>query len=136
MRGKEIRPTPVPPLLWRDRLGRGLMWLAALGALGAFAGSLTAVRQAGPDSVWLETWRMFGFAVFAGLFALVAWRPRRNPGVWELAFGHKLAMTVAALFLAPAPEARAAGLVDAGLAGLIAVAYICTRGWQAWRFVR
>ena len=112
------------------------MGLAALGALGAFAASIAAVRGAGPDSVWLETWRMFGFVVFAGLFALVAWRPRRIPGVWELAFGHKLAMAVASLLLAPAPEARVAGLVDAALAGLIAVAYISTRGWRAWRYVR
>lgn len=129
-------PVSLPPPLWRDRLGRGLMWLAAFGALSAFASSLAAVQRAGPDSVWLETWRMFGFVVFAGLFALVAWRPRRIPGVWELTFGHKLAMAVAAILLAPAPEARAAGLVDAVLAGLIAVAYISTRGWQAWRYVR
>ncbi len=52
---------------------------------------------------------MFGFVVFVGLFALVAWRPRRIPGVSELTFGHKLSMAVA-------------GLVDKVSVGSIAVA--------------
>lgn len=35
--------------------------------------------------------------VFAGIFALLAWRPLSLPGVFELAIAHKLAMTVVAV---------------------------------------
>ena len=93
------------PARWRDHVARGLMLLFALGALTAFASALPAVQAAGADTVWLETWRLFGFAVFAGLFALLAWRPRALPGIWELVFLHKAAMATAALFLAGAREA-------------------------------
>jgi hypothetical protein len=76
---------------------------------------------------------MFGFLVFAGMFALVGLRPRLSAGVWELAFLHKLAMAGAALFLPGTHEAVAAGSVDAVLVVLIAVAYFCTQGWRSWR---
>lgn len=109
------------------------MVLASLGAIGAFASSVGAVRAASPETVWVETWRMFGFLVFAGMFALVALRPRLSAGVWELAFLHKLAMAVSALSLSGARDAEGAGAVDAMLVVLIAVAYYCTRAWSSWR---
>jgi hypothetical protein len=117
---------------WQDRLGRGLIWLAALGALSAFA----AVKSATPETIWVETWRMFGFLVFAGMFVLLALRPRNSAGVWELAFFHKAAMAVSALFLSSAKGAALAGTIDAVLAILIAIAYILTRGWMAWKSSR
>jgi hypothetical protein len=119
--------------LWQDRLGRGLMWFAALGAFSAFASALPAVTSATSDTVWIETWRMFGFLVFAGMFVLLALRPRNSAGVWELAFFHKSAMAISALVLSGAKEAAMAGTIDAMLAVLIAVAYLCTRGWTAWK---
>ncbi|MEA4906163.1 MAG: hypothetical protein GYA17_05880 [Chloroflexi bacterium] len=118
---------------WQDRLGRGLMWLSALGALAAFGSGLASVRTATADTVWLETWRMFGFLVFTGMFVLLALRPRRSAGVWELAFLHKAAMAISALVLVGANEAAMAGAIDAVLAVLIALAYGLTRGWRAWR---
>lgn len=127
-----LRPSIALPI-WRDRLGRGLMLFASVGALAAFATGVAAVRAALPETLWVETWRMFGFLVFAGMFALVGLRPRLSAGVWELAFFHKLAMTGAALFLSGARDAVAAGSVDAVLVVLIAVAYFCTQGWQSWR---
>lgn len=121
------------PARWRDRIGRGLMLLAAIGAATAFASALPSVRAAGADTVWLETWRLFGYVVFAGLFALLAWRPRALPGIWELAFLHKAAMASAAMVLVGAREADMAGPVDAVLAIAIAVAYGCCKGWLGWR---
>ncbi|HEU0291563.1 MAG TPA: hypothetical protein VFR47_02440 [Anaerolineales bacterium] len=118
---------------WQDRLGRGLMWFAALGALSAFTSGFAAVRVATPETVWVETWRMFGFLVFAGMFVLLALRPRNSAGVWELAFFHKAAMALSALFLSGAKDAAMAGRIDAVLAILIAMAYICTSGWMAWQ---
>ena len=38
----------------------------------------------------VETWRLLGFGTFAGLFALLAYRPRYYAGVWELAIANKL----------------------------------------------
>ena len=121
------------PPRWHDRLGRGIMVLAALGALAAFYGSIATVRAAPPETVWVETWRMLGFVVFAGLFGLLAIRPRLSAGVWELAFFHKLGMAVSALVFTDASEAAVAGSIDAVLALLLAVAYVLTRGWTAWR---
>lgn len=121
---------------WQDRLGRGLMWLAALGALAAFTSGFAAVNNAAPETVWVETWRMFGFLVFTGMFVLLALRPRNSAGIWELAFFHKTAMAVSALFLSGAKEAAMAGTIDAVLAVIIAIAYILTRGWMAWQSSR
>lgn len=123
-------------LRWQDRLGRGLMWLAALGALSAFASGFAAVNNATPETIWVETWRLFGFLVFTGMFVLLALRPRNSAGVWELAFFHKTAMAVSALFLSDAKGAAMAGTIDAMLAVLIAMAYIFTRGWRAWKSSR
>ncbi len=118
---------------WQDRLGRGLMWLAAIGALLAFASDFAVVNSATPETIWVETWRLFGFLVFTGMFVLLALRPRSSAGVWELAFFHKIAMVISVFFLSSAKEAAVAGTIDALLAVLIAVAYISTRGWQAWK---
>jgi ABC-type uncharacterized transport system YnjBCD permease subunit len=67
------------------------------------------------------------------MFVLLALRPRNSAGVWELAFFHKAAMAVSALFLSGAEGAALAGTIDAVLAAVIAVAYVLTRGWTAWK---
>lgn len=118
---------------WQDRLGRGLMWFAALGAFSAFAFAIPAVTSAASDMIWIETWRMFGFLVFTGMFVLLALRPRNSAGVWELAFFHKATMAVSALILSGAKDATMAGTIDGVLAILIAIAYVLTRGWMAWK---
>jgi hypothetical protein len=118
---------------WQDRLGRGLMWFAALGALSAFVSAIPTATSATSSTVWVETWRMFGFLIFTGLFVLLALRPRNSAGIWELALLHKAAMAVSAFALSGAKEAAMAGTIDAVLAVLIAVAYLCTRGWTAWK---
>lgn len=117
---------------WQDVLGRSLMALCSVGALFAFYGAIVSVRAASTETVWVETWRMLGFLVFAGLFALLAARPRLSAGVWELTFFHKAAMAISMLLLTDAEDAVVAGSVDAVVAALILVAYICTRGWRSW----
>src|SRR5574342_38814 len=97
------------PARWQDRLGRGLMWLAGLGALSAFVSGMAAVNNATTETIWVETWRLFGFLVFTGMFVLLALRPRNSPGVWELVFFHKAAMAISALFLSGAQGAAMAG---------------------------
>lgn len=118
---------------WQDNLGRGLMWLAALGAFIAFISAVPEVKTASSDTAWLETWRLFGFLVFTGMFVLLALRPRKSAGVWELAFFHKAAMAIAALLLPGVKQAASAGMIDGALAILIVLAYFLTRGWTAWK---
>lgn len=119
--------------LWQDRLGRVLMGLTAAAAMAAFAAGIGVAGNATPATRWVEMWRLFGYLVFAGMFALLAWRPRKSAGLWELAFFHKAAMGLSALFLAGAEGAAQAGPVDAALAAVILAAYVLTRGWRAWK---
>jgi|SRR5262245_26508225 len=124
---------PVKP--WRDRLATGLMLLAALGAVGAAIGAIGAVADAGPATRLVETWRLFGFVMFAGLFVLLALWPRQERGVWELAIFHKLALTISALaWLSGDTEDAGAVIVSDGtLTVLLLASYALTRGWTAWR---
>ncbi len=118
---------------WQEVVGRALMALAALGALGAFLTGVGAVQAATAATVWVETWRMFGFLVFTGMFAMLALRPRASAGIWELAFFHKAAMAVSALLMPGAAGAASAGAIDGALALIILLAYLLTRGWAAWK---
>lgn len=122
--------TGVP--LWQDRLGRALMFLAAIGAVSAFVSALDVVRAAPPATVWVETWRMYGYLVFAAMFLLLGVRPRRSAGVWEIAFMHKAALAATAPALWDAPEVAVAASVDGALALMLVIAYACTRGWRSW----
>lgn len=113
---------------WQDALGRAFMGLACLGALTAFFGSIATIQAALVETVWVETWRLFGLLVFAAMFALLAVRPRLSPALWALTFLHKTAMGLSAFMLSRAPDAISAAAVDARPAVLIAIAYAGTRG--------
>lgn len=114
-----------------DRTGR---WLSAANVLFAFAALASGVLQmldASDDDLIVETWRTFGFVVFAGLWAMVALWPRRTPGVWELLISHKAAMTIFAIFVIEVPTARVTALVDGFVVITTAGAYVLCRGWLA-----
>lgn len=70
--------------------------------------------------------------VFAGIFALLAWRPLSLPGVFELAIAHKLAMTVVAVSAGSAVGAAAAAIGDGALTVVLIAAYVLCRAWRAW----
>ena len=78
--------------------------------------------------------------MFAGLFVLLALRPRAMPGVWELAIFDKAALTLTAMtwLSAEPPVADAAVVVtvDGALTVLLVAAYLLTRAWTAWRPAR
>ncbi len=80
----------------RDRAARVLLLLAALGALFSFGDAVGTTMVADPETRVTGSWRMYGYLVFAGLFVLLAFRPRRSPGVWELVIFHKTAVAVTA----------------------------------------
>jgi hypothetical protein len=111
-----------------------LMILVSFGAAGAFAGAISSVQDADSSVAVVESWRMLGFLVFAGLFLLLALRPRMYPGIWELAFFHKAGMAVAGVILM-GDDAEGAGSVvvfDGVLAAVILIACILSRGFTAW----
>lgn len=115
---------------------RVLMALTAVGALAAAAASIQAERSAGPETLVVEVWRLAGFVLFSGLFALLAYRPLHYAGVWELAIISKLALTI--VFLTYASDANGAevvALVDGTLTGVFLAAYLLSRGWRAWSYV-
>lgn len=118
----------------RDRAAMGLMLLAALGALLAFVGSVGTAMTASPDAVVAESWRMYGFLIFAGLFVLLALRPRRYPGVWELVIFHKVAVSVTAATLVEggAVGASSTAVADGVLAVATFTAYLLSRGHAGW----
>jgi hypothetical protein len=117
----------------RDRVATLLMVLAGLGALASFVGAIGAVAKAGPDTIVVESWRMLGFLVFAGIFALLAFRPRTLPGLWELSIMHKAGMALIAAATGDAKDAVSTAVADGVLAALLVTAYVLARGFTAWR---
>lgn len=126
------RPSP----MLRDRIGRALLIVASVAALGAALVSVIALDAAPRDRLWVELWRATALPVFAGLFALLAWRPRQSPLVWELVFAHKAAMAALGSALPHIPEATDAAVVDLGLCVILISAWILTTGWMSWRSAR
>lgn len=119
----------------RDRAAMALMLVAALGALFAFVGAIDTVATASPQTQVVESWRMYGFLVFAGLFALLALRPRHYPGVWELVIFHKGAMSATAA-LVGGESASTVAVVDGTLAAMTIAAYFLARGYAGWASLR
>lgn len=115
-------------------VGRVLTAVAAAAALLSAVAAVADVVGAGADTRIVETWRMVGLAVFAGLFALLAARPHALPSLWELVLASKLALTLAALGYQLAGSATGTATIlaaDGGLFVLLLAAYACVRGWRA-----
>ena len=118
----------------RDLVGRTLMCLAALAAAATAVGAIVPVLDAPAATKIIETWRLYGFLVFAGLFALLAARPRRYRWVWELVILNKLALTATALGYLAHGGIDGAGTVicsDGGLTIVLVAGYVCCRGWSS-----
>ena len=97
---------------------------------------MTATSVAAPpEDLVVETWRTLGFAVFAGLWALLAFWPRSLPGVWELVLLHKVVVTVFYFSYGDAPFALQTALIDLVVAVATIASYVLCRGWLAWRDV-
>ena len=117
-----------------DGIGRAIMGLCAAAALFAFVSGITS--SVSPQLGWLTLWQSWGFAMFAGLFALLALRSRLSPGLWELAFFHKLVLAISGFLSPTLPGAADAGLFDAGLAAAIGLSYWLTKAWRGWQAVQ
>lgn len=125
----------IPP--WRRRAAAGILVLAALGALYAFVVALSAVRSAGPELLVVESWRLFGFLVFAGIFLLLAYRPRQYPGIWELVIFHKAALAILLAGIGgDAVGGTSVALADGVLAIALLGAYLLVGGYRNWEQLR
>ncbi len=129
-----LHPAPVLVAPWRDRTATVLMLLAAVGACVAFVSSISTVAAAGPATQVVEIWRMYGYIVFTGLYVLLAFWPRRYPGVWELAILDKAALGVTGLVLLGRGVADAQTILvfDGSLAVITLIAYILAKGYTGW----
>ncbi len=119
----------------RDRIAMFLMLLAASGALYALISAVGVALSAGPETQQVEWWRAFGFVVFTVLFVLLAFWPRRYPGIWELVLLDKAALTLVevALIGNQAANAASTAVSDGILTLLILAAYILSRGYSSWK---
>lgn len=121
--------------IWRDRVATGFMLLATLGAFFSFVTSINVIATASPATQVVEIWRMYGFIVFAGLYMLLAFWPRRYAGIWELVILDKAALGITGLVLLGqgVADAQTILIFDGSLAVITIVAYVLARGYTAWK---
>jgi hypothetical protein len=121
----------------RERIAMALLLLSAAGALVSFLGSIGPALTASSDTQVVEIWRAYGYLVFAGLFVLLAFWPRRFPGVWELAIFHKVALTISALTIISGAAGAGTIIVADGLVAIFLIlSYMLSRGYSAWATLR
>ena len=80
--------TVYDPPAWRDRLGASLLSICAVGAIVAAISAVATVSDAGSATEAVETWRMVGFAFFAGSASIQGDRDVRPaaPGTTSVIF--------------------------------------------------
>lgn len=119
----------------RDRLAAGLMLVAAFGAGYAFVTAVMTAGQADLATRQVEWWRALGFTMFAAIFVLLAFWPRRYPFLWELVLIDKAVLTGVEIFLSREGAANAAytAVADGVLTGLIFIAYLLSKGYLSWK---
>ncbi len=122
------------PSSTQDRIATGLLLLAALGAGYACIAAIGAATTASPATQQVEWWRVFGLLMFTGIFVLLAFWPRRHPGLWELVILNKAALTIveALLIRNSATNAMSAAVADGILTIVLIAAYILSRGYTSW----
>ena len=123
----------------RDLIAKVLMIALGIATIAAFAGAAATFGGVSEDRIIAEGWRMLAFPVFAGIFFLLAFFPRRTPALWELVILQKAGITVLIALLAPSTvglsqsdNAPVVMMVDGMLAVVTLTSYVLTKGWRAW----
>ena len=109
------------------------MVLAALSAMVATISDIPAVSGASASTAVVQTWRLYGFALFAGLFIYLAVNLNGRRGIWELVIANKLLLTCTAIGYALHGGIAGTSNVlvwDGSLTVLLISAYVTCRGWQ------
>ncbi|MFE4368682.1 hypothetical protein ACFRMN_10615 [Streptomyces sp. NPDC056835] len=128
-----VSSTPSPR--W-DRIGRGLMALNSVVTFAVFINGFFLMADASDDRMMVEGWRTFGYLVFSAMWAMLAYRPRHVPAIWEMVIFHKVAATVLAFTILDTTEGAQSSITDTTVAALTIFAYIVCRGWQSWRVIK
>ncbi|MFD4696503.1 hypothetical protein [Streptomyces niveus] len=124
-----------PSRRW-DLVGRGLMGLNSAVTFAVFVNGLFLMAAASDDRMMVEGWRTFGYLVFSAMWAMLAYRPRHVPAIWEMVIFHKVAATVLAFTILDTTEGMQSSITDTSVAALTIFAYIACRGWQSWRVIQ
>ncbi|MFC9862805.1 MULTISPECIES: hypothetical protein [unclassified Streptomyces] len=128
-----VRSTP--SRRW-DRVGRGLMALNSAVTFVVFVNGFFLMADASDDRLMVEGWRTFGYLVFSAMWAMLAYRPRRVPAIWEMVIFHKVAATVLAFTILDTTEGMRSSITDTSVAALTVFAYVVCRGWESWRVIK
>lgn len=128
-----VRSTP--SRRW-DRVGRGLMALNSAVTFAVFVNGFFLMADASDDRLMVEGWRTFGYLVFSAMWAMLAYRPRRVPAIWEMVIFHKVAATVLAFTILDTTEGMRSSITDTSVAALTVFAYVVCRGWESWRVIK
>ncbi|MFD6161462.1 hypothetical protein ACFWF7_37820 [Nocardia sp. NPDC060256] len=118
-----------------DRLGRALMALNSVAAFAVFINGCLLMADVNEDRLMVEGWRTFGYLVFSAMWAMLAYRPRRVPAIWEVVIFHKVAVAVLALTILDTTEGIQSAITDSTVAALTIFAYVACRGWQSWKVI-
>ncbi|MFD7285241.1 hypothetical protein [Streptomyces sp. NPDC059863] len=124
-----------PSRRW-DLIGRGLMGLNSAVTFAVFINGFFLMAEASDDRMMVEGWRTFGYLVFSAMWAMLAYRPRHVPAIWEMVIFHKVAATVLAFTILDTTEGAQSSISDTTVAALTIFAYIVCRGWESWRVIK
>lgn len=124
-----------PSRRW-DLVGRSLMGLNSAVTFAVFVNGFFLMAEASDDRMMVEGWRTFGYLVFSAMWAMLAYRPRHVPAIWEMVIFHKVAATVLAFTILDTTEGAQSSITDTTVATLTIFAYIACRGWQSWRVIQ
>ncbi|MFJ9027430.1 hypothetical protein ACIRQP_02700 [Streptomyces sp. NPDC102274] len=119
-----------------DLIGRSLMGLNSAVTFAVFINGFFLMAEASDDRMMVEGWRTFGYLVFSAMWAMLAYRPRHVPAIWEMVIFHKVAATVLAFTILDTTEGMQSSITDTTVAALTIFAYIACRGWQSWRVIQ
>jgi hypothetical protein len=131
----ESKYTPREHAPTREWLANILMLVAAVAAFYAFITGIGVALASGPDTQQVQWWRVLGYLMFTGLFILLAYWPRRYPGLWELLIADKALLTIVEIFLIRnhAADAVTTAEADGILTVILVASYLLSRGYSSWK---
>ncbi|MEV6419268.1 hypothetical protein [Streptomyces sp. NPDC051662] len=130
------RTVPSSPSQRWDLIGRGLMALNSAVTFAVFINGFFLMADASDDRMMVEGWRTFGYLVFSAMWAMLAYRPRQVPAIWELVIFHKVAASILAYTILDTTEGMQSSITDSSVAVLTIFAYVVCRGWRSWRVLK